>query len=68
MYGTALPILYPIALFAFALLFVLERCLVFYYYKQPPVFDEKLTMNAIKMMLWAPFIYMAFSFWFLGNN
>lgn len=68
MYGTALPILYPIALMSFVILYILERLLVFYYYKQPPVFDEKMTMNSISMMLWAPFFYMAFSYWFLGNN
>lgn len=39
MYGTALPILFPISLLAFVILYTLERCLVFYYYKQPPVFD-----------------------------
>lgn len=39
MYGTALPILFPISLIAFCVLYTLERCLVFYYYKQPPAFD-----------------------------
>lgn len=32
-YGTALPILYPIAMWAFFVLFSLERVLVCYYYK-----------------------------------
>jgi len=32
-YGTALPFLYPIALWAFFVLFTLERLLVCYYYK-----------------------------------
>ncbi len=39
MYGTALPILYPISLVAFIVLYCTERCLIFYYYKQPPSFD-----------------------------
>lgn len=33
MYGTALPILYPIALWSFFVLFTLERLLVCYYYR-----------------------------------
>lgn len=68
MYGTALPVLFPIAMFAFFVLYVLERCLICYYYKQPPVFDEKMTMNALNMLLWAPIFYMGFSYWYLGNN
>jgi hypothetical protein len=68
MYGTALPILYPIALLSFSILFVLERCLVCYYYIQPPIFDEKMTMNSLNMLLFAPIFYMAFSYWMLGNN
>lgn len=43
MYGTALPILYPIALWGFFVLYTLERLLVCYYYRQPPAFDDKMT-------------------------
>ena len=68
MYGTALPILYPIAAWAFFVLFSLERMLVCYYYKQPPAFDEKMTTTALKMLMWAPLVYMMLSYWFLGNN
>lgn len=67
-YGTALPILYPIALWSFFVLYTLERMLVCYYYKQPPAFDEKMTTNALKMLLWAPIVYMMMSYWYLGNN
>lgn len=68
MYGTALPILYPIVLWAFFVLYTLERLLVCYYYKQPPAFDEKMTMSALNMLMWAPIVYMMISYWFLGNN
>lgn len=68
MYGTALPILYPIAMINFIVLFCIERLLVFYYYKQPPAFDMKMTMSTLSIMILAPIIYMAMSFWFLSNN
>jgi hypothetical protein len=68
LYGTALPILFPIALFSFSVLYVVEKCQVFYFYKQPPTFDEKMTMNTLRMLLWAPIIYMAMSYWYLSNN
>jgi hypothetical protein len=67
-YGTALPILYPIALWSFFVFFTTERTLVCYYYKQPPAFDEKMTINALEMLTWLPIPFLAFSWWFLGNN
>ncbi|CDW91100.1 UNKNOWN [Stylonychia lemnae] len=67
-YGTALPILYPIALWGFFVLYTLERLLVCYYYKQPPALDDKLTNNSLRMLMWAPIVYMMFSYWFLSNN
>jgi hypothetical protein len=68
MYGTALPILYPIGLLAFIVLYSVEKYLVYYWYKQPPVFDETITMNALSMLLWAPVLYMMTSYWYLSNN
>lgn len=43
-YGTAMPPLYLIACLAFAILYVNERLLVCYYYREPPAFDEKMTV------------------------
>lgn len=68
MYGTALPLLYPIALWSFFVLYSLERLLVCYYYKQPPALDDKLTQSSLKMLLWAPIVHMMLSYWFLSNN
>jgi hypothetical protein len=68
MYGTALPILFPIAMWSFFVLYTLERSLVCYYYKQPPAFDEKMTLTALKVLSWAPLVYMMLSYWALSNN
>jgi hypothetical protein len=40
MFGLALPILYPIAVFTFFNMFVMEKILVAYYYIQPPMYDD----------------------------
>ena len=68
MYGTLLPLLFPIAAWSFFVLYSLERLLVCYYYKQPPAFDEKMTVNALNFFLWAPIVYMMTSYWGLSNN
>ena len=67
-YGTALPILYPIALWSYFVLFTFERVVICYYYKQPPAFDEKMTISALDMLTWVPIPFMMFAYWFLGNN
>jgi hypothetical protein len=68
MYGTALPILFPIGLMAFVILYVWERVLICYYYKQPPMFSEVMTRSAYKSLSYAPLVYIMMTFWYLGNN
>lgn len=67
MYGLALPILFPIALIAFFVLYTTERLTITYYYKKPPMYDEKMNEAAIGILKWAPFAMMLFGFWTLGN-
>lgn len=68
LYGTALPILYPIALLSMCVLYTAERVQVFYFYKQPPALDEKLTMSTLKVMMLAPVMYMFANYMYLGNQ
>jgi hypothetical protein len=42
MYGVGLPILFPIAVFALLGLYLLEKVLLYYSYRMPPTYDEKL--------------------------
>ena len=42
MYGIALPELFPIAAFTFLNYYVFDRLLIPYYYRMPPIYDEKL--------------------------
>lgn len=68
MYGTGIPLLFPISLFAFTLLYFVERFCVFYYYKQPPMLGDELTLNTIRILNWAPIVYMFSGYWMLGNK
>ncbi|CDW90155.1 UNKNOWN [Stylonychia lemnae] len=67
MYGLALPLLFPIALLAFLVLYITEKLTITYYYKKPPMYDQKMNEAAIGILKWAPFFMMIFGFWQLGN-
>lgn len=62
-----MPILFPIALASFIVLYVMERLLVAYSYKQPPMLDEKLNRVVIKIIMYAPILYCTFGFWMFNN-
>ena len=55
MYGLTLPILFAIALLAFFVLYTMEKLTLTYFYKKPPMYDEKMNEAAIGILKWAPF-------------
>lgn len=67
-YGCTMPPLYAIACLAFVILYINERLLVCYYYREPPAFDEKMTMLTLEIVKWIPFIMLPMAFWQLGNR
>jgi len=68
LYGTAMPVLFVVAFFAFLILYINERVLVCYYYREPPSFDEQITMKAISLIRWLPTMCLPFIFWQMGNR
>lgn len=67
MYGLAIPMLFPISLMAFTVLYTMEKLTITYFFRQPPMFDEKLNESAISKMKWAPIFMMFFGYWCLSN-
>ena len=68
LYGTAMPYLYLCALLAFVILYINERLLVCYYYREPPAFDEKMTLMTLTLTKLVPLIMLPMAFWQLGNR
>lgn len=68
MYGLAIPMLFPIAFFCFLILYISERIQLTYFYKKPPMFDEKLNISAIGILKWAPVFMMLFGYWIMSNR
>jgi hypothetical protein len=67
MFGAGLPILFPIATLSFFVFYVVERLLVAYSYREPPLFDQSLNREALQLIKFAPLIYCAITFWMFGN-
>ena len=68
MYGSGLPLLYPIALTSYIVLYCIEKCLLLRSYKMPPEFDEKLSKSALRMMRWASILAFGVGYWMLSNQ
>jgi hypothetical protein len=68
MYGFFLPYLFPIAAFSFALLYVTEKAQLYYTYRMPPSYNERLSEAAITTLQKAPIFMMFFGYWVLSNN
>lgn len=68
LYGTCMPVLYVVAFVAFIVLFINERVLVCYYYREPPSFDEEITLKAMSMIQWIPILCLPVVFWQMGNR
>ena len=67
-HGLYFPLLWPIATFGLINSYVVERLCLAYYYKQPPMLDNKLNLKALGFMQYAPLSLFAFGYWALGNR
>lgn len=68
MYGMGMPILFVLAAFNFFNQWVCERIIVAYQVKLPPALDDKLTINAINMLKWAPILLLFNGYWMISNK
>ena len=67
MFGAGLPVLFPIAAASLTVLFCLEKFMLYYIYKQPPVYDERLNNSVLSNLDKAPFFLLGFGYWMLTN-
>ena len=67
MYGVAIPILFPIAAFAMFNYYMVDRFLLTYYYRKPPIYDDKLNKAALSAMIYSPLLMLFFGYWCMGN-
>jgi len=68
MYGLGIPVLFPIAALSFLILYTIEKGMIYYAYRQPPVYDDKLNKMVLGLMTWAPLLMMGFGYWMFSNR
>lgn len=66
-YGVAIPELFPIAAFTFFNYYIVDRFLITYYYRRPPIYDDKLNRAALGFMQAGPVMLLLFGYWCMGN-
>eukprot|EP00352_Strombidinopsis_acuminata_P005948 CAMPEP_0176350338 /NCGR_PEP_ID=MMETSP0126-20121128/9400_1 /TAXON_ID=141414 ORGANISM="Strombidinopsis acuminatum, Strain SPMC142" /NCGR_SAMPLE_ID=MMETSP0126 /ASSEMBLY_ACC=CAM_ASM_000229 /LENGTH=217 /DNA_ID=CAMNT_0017700299 /DNA_START=1162 /DNA_END=1815 /DNA_ORIENTATION=+ len=68
MYGFAIPILFPIALVAFLILYIIDIGMLYYSYRLPPSYDDYLSNAVLQKLKYAPLFYFAMGYWMLSSN
>ena len=68
MYGFGMPILFPIAAGSFLMLYAVEKVLLFYGYRLPPMYDERLSQDVLNKLQFAPILYACFGYWMASNE
>lgn len=63
-----MPILFPIAAFSFINLLITEKILFAYFYRKPPMYDNKMNDGALKILQFVPLFMLSFGYWQLGNR
>jgi len=62
LYSSSMPVLYPIAAFFFASTFLIEKFLMFNFYKKSQTFNEELPLGLLSMFKWPVVLHCMFSF------
>jgi len=68
MYGVSMPILFPIACCAFIVLYMVEKLMLYYSYRIPPMYDERLSKSVLNTLRLAPIFCLLFGYWTLSNR
>ena len=68
MYGLGIPILFPIAFCYFYVLYMVEKGMLYYCYREPPQYDEVMNVEALRILGYAPLFMLSVGYWMLSNR
>lgn len=67
MYGFGMPVLFPIAMLSFVVMYFVEKFMLFYGHVMPPMYDERLSNDVLSKLQFAPILYLMFGYWMASN-
>jgi hypothetical protein len=68
MYGLGIPLLFPLAVLQILMLYVVEKLMIYYSYRQPPMYDDKLNNRVLALLTYAPLFLFSFGYWMYSNQ
>lgn len=68
MYGFGMPVLFPIAMLSFLVLYIVEKFMLFYGHVTPPMYDERLSNDVLQKLQFAPLLYICFGYWMVSSQ
>jgi len=63
-----IPLLFPVAVFEILVLYIVEKLMIYYSYRQPPMYDEKLNNRVLSTLTYAPILFLSFGYWMMSNK
>lgn len=67
-YGFNLPLLPVIIFVSLIISYIIDKLVVAYYHRKPPLYDDTLNVVSIHLLKWAAFFYIAIAYWALTNT
>lgn len=68
LYGFGIPILFPITLAALCMCYFVDKLVIFFYHRSPPMYDDTLNMNSVYYLKWGALMYLASAYWMMSNK
>lgn len=68
MYAFGLPIFLILTLICLVVSYIIDKLLVVYYHRKPPMYDDTLNNLSVQFLKWGGFIYLAISYWMISNR
>ena len=68
LFGAGIPILFPIAYLSLLGFYIVERVMMAYSYRTPPMFGTETNQQTMKALLGAPIFYCCFAAWMYNNQ
>ena len=54
-----MPVLFPLCLIGLCVMYVVEKLMIHYSYRKPPMYGDKITSNVILMLYSGPIVFVA---------